>query len=105
MMKNKDLEDNKQIRGPKSRTLFKDTLTRALLEDDGKRLRKMTTRLIEMALDPNLSPMEQLAAIKLIIDRVDGRAQQSVEVTDVTDRPEAGTFRIVKIEPNTEKDE
>lgn len=104
-MKNKELEDNKQIRGPKSRTLFKDTLTRALLEEDGKRLRKMTERLIALALDNSLSPMEQLAAIKLIIERVDGRAPQAIEVTDVSERPEAGTFRIVKIDPNTAQDE
>lgn len=81
-----------------SRTLFKDTLARALLADDSKQLRKLCDELLIQALDKNLTASERLSAIKLIIERVDGRPAQSIEVTDNTDRPSAGLFKIVKIE-------
>ena len=81
-----------------SRTLFKDTLSRALLADDSKQLRALCDELLNQSLDKNLAPSERLAAIKLIIERVDGRPAQSIEVTDSTDRPSSGLFKIVKIE-------
>lgn len=81
-----------------NRTLFKDTLSRALLADDSKQLRKLCDELLNQALDKNLTAAERLNAIKLIIERVDGKPAQSIEVTDNTDRPAAGLFKIVKVE-------
>lgn len=95
-MADKELGTN--VRQPKSRTLFKDTLTRALLENDGAKLRKMSERLLEMALSPTLTPMEQLAAIKLIIDRVDGRAKEAPDESTEDQKPTTGLFKIVKVE-------
>jgi hypothetical protein len=38
----------------------------------------------------------------MLQDRIDGRAAQSVEITDRTvDLPSAGQFKIVKVEPNS----
>lgn len=95
----KDLETSppSRVQGS-SRTLFKDTLARALLADDAKKLRAICDSLCDMALDNNLSAMERTAAIKLIIERVDGRPSQQIEVTDNTERPSAGLFKIVKID-------
>lgn|SRR5574343_379177 len=99
---NKPLETSvtKRAQGA-NRTLFKDTLARALLADDSKQLRKLCDEMLNQALNSNLSASERLAAIKLIIERVDGKPAQSVEVIDATDRPEAGLFKIVKVESGT----
>ena len=99
-MSNKDnnLEPNK--RSPKSRTLFKDTLTRALLENDSKQLRMMCQTLIGIANDGSLPLNERLKAIDLIMNRVDGRPAQAIELSDPTvDLPSASQFKIVKVEP------
>jgi len=94
--------ENKSLEPAKARgvfrNLFKDTLARALLADDSKKLRAICDNLCEMAIDPSLSASERQGAIKIIMDRVDGRPAQSIEVTDSTDRPSSGLFKIVKIE-------
>jgi len=98
MKETNNLEPNK--RSPKSRTLFKDTLTRALLENDAVQLRMMCQQLIGIAVDGSLPIPDRLNAVKIIMDRVDGRAAQSVEITDNTiGLPSAGNFKIVKVEP------
>ena len=97
-MSNKDLEAVKPKMRGVHRNLFKDTLARALLAEDGKLLRKMSERLIEMAISPNMTPSEQLAAIKLIIERVDGRAKEAPDEETGDNKPTAGLFKIVKVE-------
>jgi hypothetical protein len=81
-----------------NRTMFRDTLSRALLADDAKMLRALCDELGYMALDKGLTPSERLSAIKLIMERVDGKPAQSVEVIDSSERPSSGLFKIVKIE-------
>ena len=80
-----------------NRTLFKDTLSRALLADDAKKLRAMCDQLLEMSLDKSLSAGERLAAMKLIIERVDGRPKEQVDDSG-EDKPTVGMFKIVKVE-------
>lgn len=95
-----NLEPNK--RSPKSRTLFKDTLTRALLENDSKQLRMMCQTLIGIANDGSLPLNERLKAIDLIMNRVDGRPAQAIELSDNgVELPSASQFKIVKVEPNS----
>lgn len=81
-----------------NRTLFKDTLSRALLAEDGKLLRKLSERLIDMAISPSLTPSEQLAAIKLIIERVDGKPREAPVEGLEDQKPTTGLFKIVKVE-------
>ena len=85
-----------------SRTLFKDTLARALLAEDSKKLRAICDDLLNIAIDPNLSPTERMTAQKIIMERVDGRPAQSLEIIEDTNKPSTGTFKIVKIEQNKE---
>lgn len=102
MSKNKSLETQKSYNpeGPSrpNRNMFKDCLARALLADDGKKLRKMCDQLLDMTCDVSLSAAERIAAMKLIIERVDGRPPQSIEVTDSSDKPSIGMFKITKVE-------
>ena len=95
-----NLSPNK--RSPKSRTLFKDTLTRALLENDPKQLRMMCQTLIGIANDGSLPLNERLKAIDLIMNRVDGRPAQAIEINEGVELPSAGQFKIVKVEPANE---
>lgn len=96
---NKDLMTQKEP-GPSrpNRNLFKDCLTRSLLENDGQKMRQITDRLLEIATGPTFTPEQQMAAFKLIIERVEGRPSQQVEIHDNTDKPSAGLFKIVKVE-------
>lgn len=98
MSENNSLAPKKTSGGGVSRNLFKDTLARALLADDSKKLRKMCEQLLDMTCDASLTAGERISAMKLIIERVDGKPAQQVEVTDNTDRPSAGLFKIVKID-------
>ena len=82
-----------------SRTLFKDTLTRIALENDSVKLRKLCNQLWDIALDGSLPLNDRFQAMKYIMERIDGRPAQAVEVTDNTvNLPSAGQFKIVKIE-------
>ena len=83
-----------------NRTLFKDTLTRALLADDSKKLRKLCDQILDIALDGSLPLQDRLAFMKVIIERVDGRPHQAIEITDNNmGLPSASQFKIVKVEP------
>lgn len=83
-----------------SRTLFKDTLSRALLADDSKKLRKLCDQMLDIALDGTLPLGDRLAFMKVIIERVDGRPAQAIEITDNNlGLPSASQFKIVKVEP------
>lgn len=102
MSENKSLE--KQVpstgNGTKSRQLFKDTLTRALLADDSKQLRALCDKALKFANDPNIEIGDFITILKFISERTDGRPAQSVEVIDGTERPSSGLFKIVRIEGN-----
>jgi hypothetical protein len=101
--KDNNIETGGQIRTKgASRTLFKDTLTRIALENDSAKLRKLCNQLWDIALDGSLPLADRFTAMKMLQDRIDGRAAQSVEITDRTvDLPSAGQFKIVKVEPNS----
>lgn len=66
--------------GAKSR-MFDGALKRAIAQDDGKRLRDAAEKLLDLAAGG------EPWAIKELADRLDGKSQQSVNVTktDVTD--------------------
>jgi Family of unknown function (DUF5681) len=55
---------------------FTDALMRALLQEDGKKLRAIAEKLIEQAMNGDVSALREIA------DRVEGRSKQSVEVAD-----------------------
>ena len=103
MKKDNKLEDqvlSGRGSGTKSRQMFKDTLSRALLADDGKKLRMLCDQLLDIALTGSLPLNERLGYIKLIIERVEGRPAQSIELSDGgAELPSAGQFKIVKVEP------
>ena len=102
-----NLEEQKQSgkgTGTKSRQMFKDTLSRALLADDGKKLRMLCDQLLNIALTGSLPLNERLGYIKLIIERVEGRPAQAIEISDGgIELPSASQFRIVKVEPNRDE--
>ena len=103
MKEDNNLEEQKQSgkgTGTKSRNLFKDTISRALLENDSKRLRALIEKAITFA---EHAPPDRIgdfiSILKFLSDRVDGRPAQAVEITDNTvNLPSAGQFKIVKIE-------
>lgn len=99
--KDNNIETGGQIRTKgASRTLFKDTLTRIALENDSAKLRKLCNQLWDIALDGSLPLADRFTAMKMLQDRIDGRAAQSVEITDGSvDLPSAGSFKLVKVEP------
>lgn len=57
----------------KSNRLWADTIRRAVTQSDGKRLRRIAEALLDKAAEGDI------AAIKEIGDRLDGKAQQSIE--------------------------
>lgn len=64
------------VRGGMKR--FEEALTRALLEQDGKKLRRIADRLVAHAAN---SKKIDLEAIKTVLDRVDGKPRQGVELS------------------------
>lgn len=102
-------DNNLESPGPKertkgtSRTLFKDTLTRAALENDSEKLRKLCNQIWDIALDGSLPLQDRFTAMKMIMERIDGRPAQAIEIQDNTiGLPSAGQFKIVKIESQEE---
>jgi hypothetical protein len=55
---------------------FTDALMRALLQEDGKKLRLLAEKLIDTGLSGDVPALREIA------DRVDGRTKQTVEVGD-----------------------
>ena len=55
---------------------FTDALMRALLQEDGKKLRAIAEKLIEVAMNGDVP------ALREIVDRIEGRSKQTVEVKD-----------------------
>ena len=64
-----------------------DAINRALLAEDGKKLRELAERLIERAIEGDIP------ALKEIGDRVDGKAAQQVQLSGDPDNP----IRLEKI--------
>lgn len=107
MSKDNILEEQKQSgkgTGSKSRNLFKDTISRALLENDSKRLRALVEKALYFAEHDAIQVNDFITILKFLADRVDGRPAQAVEITDNSiNLPSAGQFKIVKIEPQGEQ--
>ena len=97
------LENQKQSgkgTGTKSRNLFKDTISRALLENDSKRLRALVEKALYFAEHEAIQVNDFITILKFLADRVDGRPAQAIELSDNTvDLPSAGQFKLVKVEP------
>ena len=85
-----------------TRNLFKDTIARALLENDSARLRALVEKAITLAEHVGPDKIgDFITILKFLSDRVDGRPAQAIEISDNTvNLPNAGQFKIVKIEPN-----
>lgn len=58
---------------------FIDAVRRAIAQDDGKRLRAIAERLIDLAVEGEAWAVRELA------DRLDGKAKQSVEIAHTGD--------------------
>lgn len=100
----KDLESPEQKVRTKgaSRTLFKDTLTRIGLADNSEKLNKLCDQLWEIALTGSLPLSDRFTAMKFLMERVDGRPAQAIEIQDNnTGLPSSTMFKIVKVEPNS----
>lgn len=63
---------------------FEEALTRALLANDGKLLRRIADRLAAHAANAKKLDLE---AIKTVLDRVDGKPRQAVEMTGANGGP------------------
>lgn len=61
--------------------LWEDAIRRAVLADDGKRLRAIAERLLDKAAEGDV------AAIKELGDRLDGKPKQSTELTGADGGP------------------
>lgn len=68
--------------------IWRDAIRRAVLADDGKRLRKIAEALLDKAAEGDV------AAIRELGDRIDGKAMQAVELGG----PGGGPVRIDRIE-------
>lgn len=87
--------------GTKNRQLFKDTLSRALLENDGKRLRALCEKALYFAEHEAIQVNDFITILKFISERVDGRPAQAIEITEgANNNPSAQMFKIVKVSPN-----
>jgi hypothetical protein len=104
MKENNKLEKSEQKPDRHSginRTLFKDTLTRALLENDGKRLRALSEKLFYFLEHEAIQVQDFLALMKFLAERTDGRAHQMIEITGQENAlPSATMFKLVKVEAN-----
>lgn len=65
------------------RKLFGDALRKAILQDDGKRLRAMAEKLVDMAAEGDIQAMREVA------DRTDGKPVQATQVSDADGKPVA----------------
>jgi hypothetical protein len=73
--------------------LWNDQLRRAIIQDDGRRLRASVEHLLNQA--SNGEPW----AIKELADRLDGRPRQT-NALEVSDEPELKTIKIVFVSPD-----
>lgn len=71
----------------KNNRLWANTIRRAIIQGDGEKLRKIADKLIALAEDGDLQ------AIKELGDRLDGKAAQSVALSNDGDEP----FKVEKI--------
>lgn len=106
-MTDNNIEKQKQSgkgTGTKSRTMIKDTMARMLLEDDGKKLRKLCEKFYYFIEHDAITAPDFLMFFKFLNERLEGRATQQIELSDAVESlPSASMFKIVKVEPT--KDE
>lgn len=82
------------------RNLFKDTISRALLENDSKRLRALVEKALYFAEHEAIQVNDFITILKFLADRVDGRPAQAIEIQDNSlNLPSAGHFTLVRVEP------
>jgi hypothetical protein len=80
-------------RNAKKGRMWNDALRKAIVQDDGKRLRASIEQLLNLA--SNGEPW----AIKELADRLDGRPKQA-NVLEASDEPELKTIHIVFVPPD-----
>jgi len=73
--------------------IWNDALRKAIVQDDGKRLRASVEQLL------NLASKGEPWAIKELADRLDGRPKQT-NVLEASDAPELQTIKIVFVSPD-----
>lgn len=61
--------------------LFEGVIKRALMENDGKRLRTIVEKIIERAEDGDMMAAREL------LDRIDGKPKQAVEISGDAENP------------------
>jgi hypothetical protein len=69
--------------------IWRDAIRRAILADDGRKLRALAERLLEKAAEGDV------AALKEVGDRIDGKSAQMIGVGQ---DPNAGPMQITRIE-------
>lgn len=75
--------------------MFEDAIRRAIVQQDGKRLRAIAEKLIEMA------ESGDLAAIKELADRTDGKAKQAITGGDENDAPIQIAAKVEYVNPTS----
>ena len=103
MKENNKIENQAPSTGSntKSRQMFKDTLTRALLENDSKRLRALCEKMLYFAEHEAIQVNDFITIMKFIAERVDGKPAQAIEITDHSlTLPSVGQYKFVKVEPS-----
>lgn len=71
--------------------LWEDAIRRAVLADDGRRLRAIAERLLDKAAEGDV------AAMKEVGDRLDGKPRQAIEHTGEGGGPIIGTINLVAL--------
>lgn len=61
--------------GEKQNRLWSEAIRRAIVQDDGKRLRMLAEKLLDKAAEGDVSALKELG------DRLDGKAHQSIDQT------------------------
>lgn len=69
--------------------LWEDAIRRAVLADDGKRLRQIAERLLDKAVEGDV------AAIKEVGDRLDGRPKQATELSGPDGAPIKASLEVI----------
>lgn len=73
--------------------LWAETINRALLAEDGRKLRALADRLIDKALEGDVT------ALKEIGDRMDGKSVQAIEASGPDGEPLIAEIRVTVVDP------
>lgn len=75
--------------------LWRNTIQRAIAQGDPERLRRIADKLLDKAAEGDM------AAIKELGDRIDGKASQQIELTGDADKPVAHRIEMVVVDPKS----